>query len=334
MIEFARWPLGAALLLGLSLAPSPARASEGGTSFYLLGTGGPGNAILPPVEGIFFDNMAYHYSGKASVRASRQFVIGGNIVAGLDANVPVDFATIIWVPSTNLLGGTVAVGGTLPIGRPAMKAEVVLTGPGGGQIEFAKKDSAVIVADPVVHAALGWTIGGKTHVTLSSQVNVPVGRYRERRLANIAFHRWVVDTSAGISWHDRKTGWDLSGKAGVSFNGTNHATHYKTGTELHLEASVEKSLSRAFSAGVQIYRYRQLTGDSGSGAFLGASKGKVTGVGATAAHNFMLGRAPVTARLRLFKEFDVERRLKAETVMVSLGLPLKAKVPPGGIAPQ
>ena len=74
--------------------------------------------------------------------------------------------------------------------------------------------------------------------------------------------------------------------ASVTFNGTNDATNYDTGTEFHAEASVEKIFSSAFSAGLQAYRFHQLTGDSGSGAFLGANKGTVTGVGATAAFNF------------------------------------------------
>lgn len=334
MLRFSSRFLGTSVALALTIGASSARASEGGTSFYLLGSGGPGNARLPPVEGIFFDNMFYYYSGAASVSASREFIVGGNVVAGLDADVPVNFATLFWVPSTDIFGGTVAIGGTLPIGRPSMKAEVVLTGPGGGQIELNAEDSAFIVGDPVVLAALGWKVDGKTHVTISSQVNLPVGRYRERKLANLAFHRWVVDTSMGVSWHDPKTGWDISGKAGVTFNGTNQATNYNTGTEFHLEGSIEKIFSRAFSAGLQIYRFGQFSGDSGSGALLGSNKGKVTGMGATAAYNFMLGPAPVSARLRLFKEFNAVNRLKAETLMFSLGLPLSAKVPPGGIPPE
>jgi len=318
-----------AAVLSLSLYGGKAHASEGGTSFYLLGSGGPGNAVMPPVEGIFFDNMFYYYSGQANVR--REFIIGGNVVAGLDADIPANFATLMWVPSTDFLGGTVAVGGILPAGRPSVEADVVLTGPGGGQISLAAQDSAFVIGDPVLVAALGWQVADKTHVAISSQVNVPVGEYRERRLANLAFHRWAVDTSVGISWHDAEAGWDISSKAGVTFNGTNEATNYKTGTEFHLEGSVEKIFSRAVSAGIQAYHFSQITGDSGSGAFLGSNKGKVTGLGATAAYNFMLGPAPVSARLRLFKEFDAVRRLRAETLMLSVSLPLSAKTPPGGV---
>jgi hypothetical protein len=325
MSRYAHPLLLAAAFALPAIHAGPANASEGGTSFYLLGSGGPGNAILPPVEGVFFDNMFYHYSGRASV--SRELPIGGKVVAGLDADIPANFTTLVWVPSTDFLGGTAAVGGILPIGRPSIKAEAVLSGPGGGQIELAAKDSAFVVGDPIMLASLGWKVGANTHLALSSQVNLPVGEYREKRLANLSFHRWVADTSLGVSWHDPAQGWDLSAKAGVTFNGTNHATNYDTGTEFHAEASVEKIFSPRFSAGVQAYRFHQLSGDSGSGAFLGANKGRVTGIGATAAYNFQIGPAPVSTRLRLFKEFDAVRRLTAETVMFSVGLPLSVKAP-------
>ncbi len=317
----------AAPLIGMaSLAASPAHASEGGMSFYLLGSGGPGNAVLPPVPGIFFDNTFYYYSGSAG--GDRQFVVGGNLVAGLDGKVAADFATLLWVPSTNILGGTLAVGAVLPVGHPKVDVEAVLTGPGGGQIAINAEDSAFVVGDPVLAATLGWNVGGNVHIAASTTVNVPIGLYREDELANLAFHRWVVDESLGISWHDAKAGWDVSAKAGITFNGTNHFTDYDTGTEFHIEASVEKIFSPKFSAGLQIYHFNQLSGDSGEGAVLGDFKGKVTGVGATAAHNFVMGKTPVTARLRLFKEFGATNRLEGEAAFFSLTLPLKMKLPP------
>ena len=83
-------------------APEEAAASEGGASFYLLGSGGPGAAVLPPLRGVFFDNTAFYYHGEAE--AERQFVIGGNVVAGVDATIVADFATVMWVPTTDFAG--------------------------------------------------------------------------------------------------------------------------------------------------------------------------------------------------------------------------------------
>jgi hypothetical protein len=160
-------------------------------------------------------------------------------------------------------------------------------------------------------------------------INVPIGMYREDQLANLAFHRWAFDTSLAGTWHDPVLGWDISMKAGVTFNGTNHHTDYETGTEAHFEASIERLFSPKFAAGLLAYRFVQLTGDSGPGAVLGPNEGRVTGLGVTAAYNFPLGKMPATARVRVFEEFKAVRRLEGTSVMLELTVPLSMKLPPG-----
>ncbi len=55
----------------------------------------------------------------------------------------------------------------------------------------------------------------------------------------------------------------------------------------------------------------------------------MTGIGLTAAYNFTVGKTPVTARVRVFEEFDVKRRLKGTAAFFSLTLPLSMKLPTG-----
>ena len=314
-------------LVAAAAAASPARATEGGESFYLLGSGGPETAVAPPVEGVFFDNTFYYYSG--NTEAAREFVLGGKVVAGLDAEVVADFATVLWVPSTDVAGGTLSLGAVLPVGRPSVNVDAVLTGPGGGQVAIAREDSAFVIGDPAVTAMLSWNAGGNWHVQAAAMVNIPVGEYREDQLANLAFHRWATDLSLATSWHDPKAGWDVSAKAGFTFNGTNDYTDYDTGTEFHLEGSVERIFSPQFSAGLQAYHFQQVSGDSGPGAVLGPYKGRVTAIGATAAHTFELGKTAVTARVRVFEEFGAKNRLDGTSVFVSLTLPLWMNLPTG-----
>lgn len=318
--------LGALGVVAASFASTPALASEGGASFYLLGAGGPRAAMLPPVPGIFFDNTFYYYSGKA--KAEREFVIGGNLVAGVDASIAADFATLLWVPTTNFAGGTLAIGGALAVGQADVKVDAVVTGPRGGQVSITSEDKAFMMGDPVINAVLGWNLGGNFHLSTGPTLNIPVGHYREGELANISFHRWILDWSTALTWNDPKAGWDISGKAGLTFNGENEFTDYDTGTEFHLEGSVEHSFSKSFSAGIQGYHFQQVSGDSGAGATLGAFKGRVTGLGATAAYSFEAGRTPVSVRGRLFKEFGEKNRLgKGTAFLLSLDFPLKMNLP-------
>jgi len=328
------WQRLALFAIGAGIfAPQAARASEGGASFYLLGSGGPGAAILPPVRGIFFDNTFLHYRGKS--QGSKNFVIGGSLVAGLRARIDADFVTLLWVPSTDFAGGTLAVGGALAAGKVGADVSAVITGPRGGKIAISKTDSAWIIGDPVALAELSWNLGGNTHLSTGPTVNIPVGEYRENELANLSFHRWVMDWSTALTWHDDKAGWDVSGKTGLTFNGKNHFTEYKTGTEFHIEGSVEHMFSKAFSAGIQGYHFQQVSGDSGAGATLGPFKGRVSGVGLTAAYNFEAGHTPVSIRGRFFKEFGAKNRVdNGSSIFLSVDFPLKMILPKAPPKPE
>ena len=310
-----------------ALAATPASASEGGASFYLLGSGGPGAGMLPPLRGIFFDSTFFYYDG--GTRADRQFTLGGNLVADVDATIAADFLTVLWVPSTDVLGGTLALGTAVPIARPDVNVGVVITSPLGNQATINREDAATMIADPVLTAALGWQVAG-VHLAATTTVNVPIGHYREGELANSAFHRWVADFSLAASSHrvSEGSGWDVSGKVGITFNGTNEATDYHTGTEFHAEAAVEYIASPHVSIGAQAYHFQQISGDSGAGAVLGPFKGRITGIGATAAYTFEIGRVPVTARARIFTEFGAENRMEGEAAMFSLTFPLAVRMPP------
>lgn len=326
-----RWarPLGLGVVIAGAALAAPAQASESGASVYLLGSGGPGAAEVPPIQGVFLVNTLYHYDGKAG--GDRQFTVGGNLVAGLKANINADFATVIWVPTTDLAGGVLAVGAVVPLGDVAVDVSAVVTGPRGRAVSLSRSDDAFIVGDPLLTAMLGWKTGDLS-VTASTLINIPIGDYRAGRLANLAFHRWAVDASLAATW--KKSGWDLSGKAGFTFNGENDFTDYDTGTEFHVEGAIEKTLSPAFSLGVQAYHFNQVSGDSGPGATLGAFKGRVTGVGVTGAYHFkIMDKIPATLRLHAITEFDARNRLEGDSVFLDFSMPLAVKMPPGAPPP-
>ena len=323
---------GFALAAGLATAAlaQGASASEGGASFYLLGSGGPEVAIMPPLQGVFFSNTAYYYHGEAA--GDRQFQVGGNVVAGLNATMAADFPTVLWVPSTNFLGGTLGLGAIVPVGQPWVDVSAILTGPRGRTFNVSLSDTDFIVGDPVLLGALGWK-RDKTYFQISNLLNIPIGEYRKGELANLSFNRWADDVSAAVSWHDEASGWDLSTKTGVTFNGENPFTDYRTGTEWHIEAAIDKALSPAWSVGVQGYHFDQLSGDSGSGDRVGPFKGRVTGVGGSIAYNFkVMGKIPISLRFHGATEFDAVNRLEGHSFWLDLSMPLHVKMPPGAPA--
>ena len=145
-------------------------------------------------------------------------------------------------------------------------------------IAFGLHDDTTAFGDPIGSAVIGWH-AGNWHWSLGALLNAPAGYWQRRKLSNIGFNRWAVDLSASATWLDPKSGIELSGTAGITFNWENHATDYKTGDEGHLEFALMRHVGKNFSFGVAGYHYQQLTGDSGSGAHLGPFKGRVSAFG-------------------------------------------------------
>jgi len=66
---------------------------------------------------------------------------------------------------------------------------------------------------------------------------------------------------------------------GIMFNTKNNKTDYKTGSEFHLDFTINQFLSETFAVGLKGYYYKQVSGDSGSGALLGNFKSESFGLG-------------------------------------------------------
>lgn len=315
----SRWTKALSLLaLGAGMAATasaPLQAAENGVGFYLLGTKGPLAGILPP-PGVFFQNDTYFYSGSAS--ASRSLPVAGTLIADVDATAYIDLMSGVWVLPSSVFGGRLAIMGTLPWGGQSIDASLSLPGPGFGA---ARDDTVFTIGDPVVGASLGWD-HGNFHWTTGFLANVPIGNYQKGELANLAFHRWGLDLNAAVTWLDPATGWDLSAAAGITFNGENQATDYRTGTEFHLEAAISKAITKEFSAGVVGYYYDQISGDSGRGAKLGDFQGRVAALGVTAAYNFNVGNTPVSARAKVYREFATRNRLEGTAGFLTVSFPL------------
>jgi hypothetical protein len=305
------------LLAGLAIQavsrPTEVQAAEGGLGFYLLGTKTSMAGFVPP-PGTYLADFNYVYTGSADI----DFNIGGvDITGGVDADAYIKLLNGMWVAPEKVLGGHAALSVAVPIGWKSVSAAASAGGPGIG----IDADDAHI-GDPVLGATLGWH-QGDWHWSIGTLVNVPVGYWERGDVTNIGFNRWAADFTGAVTYLDMKTGVELSGAAGFTFNGENDETNYKTGTEFHLEGAAMQHFSKTFSLGLQGYYYQQITGDSGPGTrFLGGFEGRVIALGPGADFSFKLGNLPVAGSLKYFHEFDVENRLEGDAGYVNFVIPL------------
>ena len=299
-------------LLAILMVGRPAGATEHGMGMYLLGSKGPMAGVVPG-PGLYFQNDLYYYRAKAG--AETKLPMGGKVGLGIKARALIDVPTIIWSVDKKILGGQPAFTLSQPIGRETVDADLVL-GPRSGSFH----GSVSTMGDPIASAMLGWN-SGAFHWNTSAMVNIPAGNYRKGSMANLAFNHWSVDVSAAGTWLDPAKGWEISGVVGMTFNGRNPATDYKSGRELHLEGAVSKYLSPHFSLGVMGYHYQQVSGDTGRGAVLGSFKGRASALGPTASYTFQVNQKPVSLRLKVLREFDVKNRLKGTAGLLTLSFP-------------
>lgn len=307
-----------------------AQATEGGASLFIPGAHGPGAGIVPP-PGFYFANDFFAYSGELS--GGRRVQIGGAVLADIKTEVRADFLTATWVTPFDILGGRLAVGLSLPLGVPRVSAGILIEAPRLGRaFAFSQRDASFVLGDPLVASVIGWD-AGKFHWSVGATVNIPAGGYQEGELSNLAFNRWIGDVYAALTWLDPELGLDLSGAIGFEFNGENSATDYRSGNAFHLDVSISKHLTREFSVGLLAGYYDQMSEDGGEGNRIGPFKGRVTAVGATAGYDFTVAGTPVSARIKVLREVEVENRAQGTIGLFSVGFPLGGPAAPGTARP-
>jgi len=304
-------------------AERPAHAVEGAAGFYLLGSKASMAGVTPP-PGTYVSDLKYYFSGSIGAEA-----VGGLLLADVDAQAYYGLPSVLWVAPQKVLGGNVGVGVLVPVGWKDVRAgaELNLPPPLGVTLRANIQSDDAAFGDPVGMATIGWQ-SGNWHWNLTGLLNVPVGFWERRNPTNIGFNRWAADATAAVTWLDKKTGLEISGAAGVTFNfEENPATDYKSGNEFHFEFAAMQSLSKQVAVGVTGYHYQQLTGDSGVGARLGPFEGRVTGVGPIVNYNFMWLKTPVSTSLRWIHEFDAVNRFEGDVGLLTVTMPLSGLLP-------
>lgn len=333
----------ALLVLALSILPGSELciAAEGGKSVYTLGSEASTAGMAPP-PGTYISSFKYFYSGDASGSAalSRSLSLAGrslpssaslqvNADLNVQANVAIDIFSMLWVAPQKVMGGHFGVGAILPVGYQdidaGINARAALTFPDGTTLQrsgsLKLSDKTFAVGDPLATAFLGWS-QGNLHWKVSGLLNIPVGAYDRNSLVSMGFNRWAADLTTAATWLDPKIGLELSVASGFTFNGENPDTKYRTGTEFHVEAAMMQHFSKSFAVGVAAYHYRQVTGDSGTGALLGSFKGEVSAVGPNVTYSFQVGQVPVFTSVRWLREFNAKNRLEGDAGFLTVTVPL------------
>jgi hypothetical protein len=301
------------LLIGgwaLVVATGTLIAEEGGTGHYAPGSLATLIDLPPTQPGWVVQPLFLHYEGEAS--RSRVFPIAGAITAGLNAKSDVFVVGATYTVEPKILGAYYSVGAYLPFAETEVSASVL-----SGRGSRVRTDRVTGLGDiTLVPAMLAWKSGSWQYSALA-QVYAPTGSYEVGRLANLGLNYWTLDTTVGVTYSDEPSGFNFSVLSGITLNSENKATNYRSGSVVHVEASVQQLFKHGdalIGIGANGFIYEQVTADSGAGAVLGSFKGRTGGIGPVVSYIRPLGTTTLALELRWLPELYAERRLQGDSI--------------------
>lgn len=253
---------------------------------------------------------------------SRDLPATGHLDTKVKGRVNMAFFVPTYTFETTLWGGRPSLGLGIGAGRTRSEAAATLTVPVLGPISGMQRDAVTGVSDIYPNANVKWNDGVHSYMAYASGV-LPVGSYRQSRLANTGANRWAVDAGAGYTYFDQKKGLEFSLVGGMNYKARNPASDYRSGAEAHIDWATSYFFLPNVHAGLVGYFYRQLEGDSGSGAVLGTLKSSLNGIGPQAGMFFEAGGQLYYLNAKAYHEWGAKNRAEGWNFWLTLVVPFK-----------
>jgi hypothetical protein len=162
--------------------------------------------------------------------------------------------------------------------------------------------------DLIPQFSIRWNAGVNNYMVYV-EGNVPVGAYDPTRLSNTGIGHGSIDSGVGYTYYNEKSGREISGVLGFTYNMTNQSTQYQNGVDLHFDWGASQFLTKQFQAGLVGYAYDEIGCDSGSGNQVGCFQSRVFGVGPQLGFIIPISKtAQGYLNLKGYKEFDNANR--------------------------
>jgi hypothetical protein len=321
-----------ALVVGLSAvcilvtSDQSARALEGGTNAYLLGSRDSFAGVVPPPGTTAVSNDVVYISGQGPTLS-----LGGVAVVNPKVSVWLDKFNVAHFFNTQIFGGTPGIALTIPYAGGSLTAAGAL-----GRFSATVKDTNSGFGDPTITPVIGWH-NGNFHYSAAVSFFVPLGKYNLATVSlapvaidnalNFGKNRLAIVPAFNATYFDPKTGIEFSGSVSMEFTLKNAATDWQTAPAFIFEGAALEHLKNGLAFGIAGYGYQQIAEDSGTGAInfknaIGAAslEARVFGIGPIATYSTKIGPTPVSFKLKYSHEFEARRRFESEVVFGSVGL--------------
>jgi hypothetical protein len=293
-------------------------AAEAGIGHYAPGALADFGDMAPPPGVFAFTSWYNNYNGSAG--GSKQLELGGLVASKISATSNGEMFGGIYNSPYGILDGKFAAGVIIPY----LWVDVTgtITGPQGKTA--TRTDTTDGIGDIIlVPFWLNWSKGDfKWAVALD--VYAPTGEYTKGKLANVGLNYWTFEPMVSFSWISHKIGLELSTMAGFDFNTINSATDYQSGDVFHIDATIAEHLPLfghgIIGIGANAFYWKQFTGDSGSGAKLGAFETEMSGIGPVLSYiSPPICGHTLLAEVKWLPQIDTSNTLKGDYIWFKVG---------------
>ena len=333
-----RAPLKAsALVLALAAATS-AMAAENGNQRYSAGVGGS-DITTPIVPGLYFQApMVKYHADKIKGNDGKQLTmpiqVGPNSFVPAKVSIDADTYAILprltYISSHHFLGANVGVTAMLPVvkrkadfglstGIPNVDSNLVNVAAGMSGSETGIADLEI---SPVMH----WEIGDHQSVTFAPTIVMPLGDFKDGRRVNPGFGDYYTFRPS-VQYAFIGDGWDLGGRAVMSFNTRNKDSEYYSGKIFNFDWQAMAFVSEDIRVGVQGYFVRQLQADTSNRAAVqavidaqGGNKASVNAIGPAVA--WLMNGGEMLIEGKFIKEFGAKNRTQGQAFWLTISKPL------------
>jgi hypothetical protein len=292
-------------------------ADESGASFWSPGTFA-NLAAVPGEPGWSFSATYFHAtlmggSNQATADTLPRFpraTLTVQLDADIKTNVDLAILTPAYTFATPVWGGRLGFNLFIPVGTARTQIDALVTG-ALGPIGFATQNSVsdrlISFGDPAPQLSLKWN-EGVNNFMVYSRGGIPIGDYDPDRIVNLGDGHASWDNGFGYTYFNTTTGLEFSAVSGLTYNFTNPHTDYQNGIDWHVDLEASRFLSKQFYVGAVGYSFNQLTGDTGTGATLGAYISRISAVGPEVGVLFPVGQMQGSLNLRGYWEFAAQNR--------------------------
>jgi hypothetical protein len=306
-------PVALAAGLAWMLLCGLASAEEGGSGHYFPGSMASFIDGVPPTETFLVRFNGLYYDGSAGV--GREIPIGGLTTVGATAKTWGAGFTVLWRPPFELGGAwSYAMSSTIPLVNLDVNANVHATLGNGLTGGIARSSNTSGLGDIVLMPLmLNYNVDPDFNINARVAFYAPTGSYEVGRLANTGKNFWTTEPTVGFMYLGQKNGIEASAFVGIDLNSENSDTHYKSGSQFHIDGTLAQHLPlwRGLTGiGLTAYYYRQVSDDSGAGATLGAFRAKTVGLGPVVSYVRKIDGHDTIWELKWLHETQTENRMQ------------------------